>query len=86
MFVLTLALAVHFFVSFFRLLRTISRRSGFVTSKASFINSSVEGSLVIGYHNSDSVCQDSFSYGSVPMGDKDIDGMKFLFKLDPCFQ
>ena len=46
-FVLTLALAVNLFVSFFRLLRTISRRSGFVTSKASFINSSFEGSLDI---------------------------------------
>ena len=43
--VLTLALAVKFFVPFSRLLSTISSRSGLVTLKVSFISSSLEGSL-----------------------------------------
>ena len=43
--ILTLALDVKFFVSFFKLVSTISRRLGFVTTNLSVISSSLEGSF-----------------------------------------
>ena len=72
---------MKFVVSFLRLLKTISNRSGLVTLKASCINSLFEGSLEI-------ITAIEFvrALGCLPVRDEGGCCMEFLLQLDPGFQ